>query len=327
MIVVTGGLGFIGSVIISELNQRGITDILVVDRFRSSGKWLNVRGLKYADYMNPEQFLKILDYKAGAGEYKAIYHMGACSSTTEADMDFLFENNVRFSRQVFDVCAQYNLPICYASSAATYGAGEFGYNDDHTQVDQLQPLNPYGYSKQLFDQWVLAKQTKPHKWYGVKFFNVYGPNEYHKERMSSVVFQAHQQIKQNGSVKLFKSHKAGYKDGEQLRDFVYVKDVVKAMLELMASPTAESGLYNLGTGKARSFYDLVQATFKAMELETKIDFIDMPLDIRDQYQYFTEAKMDKLFKALPSFEFSSLEQGVSDYVKNYLQQTNKYLKA
>lgn len=325
MIVVTGGLGFIGSVIVKDLNDRGITDILIVDRFRDSGKWYNVRGLKYADVMDPDSFMKVFEYQAGAGKYKAVFHMGACSSTTEMDMDFLYDNNVRFSRQLFDVCTQYQVPVVYASSAATYGGGEHGYDDNHGGVDKLRPLNPYGYSKQLFDQWVLAKDNKPAQWYGVKFFNVYGPNEYHKGRMSSVVYQAFNQIKENGEVKLFKSHKEGYEDGEQLRDFVYVKDVVRAMIELVHQK-APNGIYNLGTGKARSFHDLVKATFEAMELKPNIKFIDMPVDIRDQYQYFTQAKMSKLSEALPEFKFSTLEEGVSDYVKNHLNTNSKFLE-
>jgi ADP-L-glycero-D-manno-heptose 6-epimerase len=326
MIVVTGALGFIGSVIVKMLNDMGVSDILIVDRFRDSGKWLNVRGLKFKDQMTPEQFMKVADYQAGSGKYKAIYHMGACSATTEQNMDFLYENNVRFSRQLFDICSQYNIPICYASSAATYGDGENGYDDDHQKVSSLRPLNPYGYSKQLFDQWVLEKDHFPQYWYGVKFFNVYGPNEYHKGRMSSVVYQSYNQIRQNGVVKLFKSYKDGYQDGQQLRDFVYVKDVVRAMLQLIAQK-APCGIYNLGSGKARSFYDLVDATYKAMGEKTNIEFIEMPNDLRQQYQYYTQAKMDKLARALPDFKFHTLEDGVKDYVQNHLMQKSQHLES
>lgn len=323
MIVVTGGAGFIGSVIVKELNDRGIEDILVVDRFREGDKWLNLRGLKYNELILPEEFMAyLLDY-----EIEAIYHMGACSATTEMDMDFLNENNIKFSVELFKLATEKDIPICYASSAATYGAGEHGYDDAHEGMRKLRPLNKYGYSKQFFDEWVLKQEYRPAKWYGVKFFNVYGPNEYHKGRMSSVVFQAYNQIQEKGFVKLFKSYKEGYKDGEQLRDFVYVKDVVRAMIELVTtSHGGENGLYNLGTGKARSFYDLVDSTFKALGRETKVEFIEMPEDLRDQYQYFTEAKMTKLQKALPEFKFHSLEEGVKDYVVNHLNTPHKNLE-
>lgn len=322
MIIVTGGAGFIGSVLVKALNDLGREDILIVDSFRAEEKWMNLRGLKYADFVEPQLFSSLLGELRGV---EGVFHMGACSATTEKDMDFLYRNNVVFSQDLYNYCSEFDIPFCYASSAATYGAGEHGYQDDHGVVRKLRPLNKYGYSKQFFDEWVLKQEYEPSRWFGVKFFNVYGPNEYHKGRMSSVVFQAFNQIKEHGQVKLFKSYKDGYKDGEQLRDFVYVKDVVSAMIELMTTEHGgTNGLYNLGTGKARSFYDLVDSTFKALELETKVEFIEMPVDIRDQYQYFTEANMDKLYKALPDFKFHSLEEGITDYVQNYLNTSNKY---
>lgn len=323
MIVVTGGAGFIGSVLIKALNDLGREDILVVDSFRNEEKWMNLRGLKYAEFVEPHLFSELLGELRGI---EGVFHMGACSATTEKDMDFLYRNNVVFSQDLYNFCSELDIPFCYASSAATYGAGEFGYDDDHDQVRQLRPLNKYGYSKQIFDEWVLRQSYAPSVWFGVKFFNVYGPNEYHKGRMSSVVYQAYNQIKEEGKVKLFKSYKDGYKDGEQLRDFVYVKDVVRAMIELMTTDHGgENGLYNLGTGKARSFYDLVDATFKALKLKTEVEFIEMPVDIREQYQYFTEANMGKFSQAIPSFKFSSLEEGVNDYVVNHLENKTQHL--
>jgi ADP-L-glycero-D-manno-heptose 6-epimerase len=331
MIIVTGAAGFIGSVIVKELNDLGRTDIVIVDHFRDGDKWFNLRGLKYEEIIGPSEFLDILPDLDGTRpelEIEAIYHMGACSATTELDMDYLYRNNVLFSKVLFEHCTEFDIPIAYASSAATYGAGEQDYCDEHGGVESLRPLNKYGYSKQVFDEWALRQEDTPSKWYGLKFFNVYGPNEYHKGRMSSVVYQAFNQINDNGRVKLFKSYKEGFKDGEQLRDFVYVKDVVRAMIKLITSEhMGKNGIYNLGTGKARSFCDLVKATFTALELEPKIDFIEMPTELRDQYQYFTEASMEKLAKALPDFKFNSLEDGVSDYIQNYLNTANKNLES
>jgi ADP-L-glycero-D-manno-heptose 6-epimerase len=251
--------------------------------------------------------------------------MGACSSTTEKNMDFLMKNNVSYTQALFRFAATKNIPFIYASSAATYGDGELGYSDDHAMISKLMPLNPYGYSKQLVDEWVLREENKPDHWFGLKFFNVFGPNEYHKEDMRSLVHKSFEQIKSVGQVKLFKSHKPEYKDGEQLRDFIYVKDVVRAMIELADPDKAEySGIYNLGAGTARSFLDLTKATFNAMGITPKIEFIDMPESIRNQYQYYTKADTTKLMKALPGFEFTSLEEGVRDYVQNYLMKNNPH---
>lgn len=327
MILVTGAAGFIGSVIVKQLNDKGHTDLLLCDHFESGDKWKNLRGLKYDSFVQVEDLFNHPIWKK-QGALKAIYHMGACSDTTELDMDFLYENNTQYTNTLVILAAQKNIPIVYASSAATYGAGEQGYSDDHKGISKLMPLNKYGYSKQLSDEWILNQKKKPKVWFGVKFFNVFGPNEYHKGKMSSVVFQSFNQIKSVGEVKLFKSHRPDYKDGEQLRDFVYVKDVVRAMIELIETGKKKpsiSGIYNLGTGEARSFHDLVKATYAAMDVKPKIQFIDMPVELRNQYQYYTQADMSKLKKALPKFKFSKLEDAVSDYVKTHLAQDNQYL--
>lgn len=327
MILVTGAAGFIGSVIVKQLNDKGHEDLILCDHFESGDKWKNLRGLKYDSFVQVEDLFNHPVWKKPAG-LKAIYHMGACSDTTELDMDFLYENNTQYTNQLLTLAAQKNIPIVYASSAATYGAGEQGYADDHKGIPALKPLNKYGYSKQLSDEWILKQKKKPKVWFGVKFFNVFGPNEYHKGKMSSVVYQSFNQIRDVGEVKLFKSHRPDFKDGEQLRDFVYVKDVVRAMIELIDAGKKKpslSGIYNLGTGEARSFHDLVKATFHSMDLESRIQFIDMPGELRNQYQYYTQAEMGKLKKALPKFKFMKLEVAVNDYVRNHLSQAEPYL--
>jgi len=326
MIIVTGAAGFIGSCLVRELNKLGREDIICVDRLESDDKWFNLRGLKYSEYIHADEFIDPdTIYSIFEEGVEAVYHMGACSSTTERDIDYLMYNNVDYSKIIFQVCTDFNTTLCYASSAATYGDGEQGYDDDESKLRSLLPLNAYGYSKQLVDEWALKLDATPERWYGVKFFNVYGPNEYHKEKMSSVVYQAYNQINETGKMKLFKSYKDNFKDGEQLRDFVYVKDVVNAMISLVNdSHDGENGIYNLGTGKARSFHDLTKATFNAIDKKPNIEFIEMPDSLKDQYQYFTEANMDKFKKAFPKFEFYSLEDGVSDYVKNHLLQKNQY---
>jgi ADP-L-glycero-D-manno-heptose 6-epimerase len=320
MILITGAAGFIGSVIVKHLNDLGETDLLLCDHFETAEKWKNLRDLRYDSFVQVEDLFDHPAWKK-AKPLRAIYHMGACSDTTELDMDFLYQNNTEFTNKLLGLAAQKDIPIVYASSAATYGSGEQGYADDHAQIPNLRPLNKYGYSKQLSDEWILRQKKKPKVWFGVKFFNVFGPHEYHKGKMSSVVFQSFNQIKDVGEVKLFKSHRPDFRDGEQLRDFVYVKDVVRAMVELVAAgkkkPTL-SGIYNLGTGQARSFHDLVKATFTAMDKKPNIKFIDMPEELRNQYQYYTQAEMGKLKKALPKFKFLSLEDAVSDYVREHL---------
>ena len=308
MYIVTGAAGFIGSCIVKKLNDQGIEDILVVDRLESDSKWLNLRGVKFQEYVHADEFIHpdVLNSVFEEGVHQ-IYHMGACSTTTETDVDYFMKNNVEYSQILFRYCAQFDVPICYASSAATYGAGENGFIDDEDELEKLLPLNPYGWSKQLMDEWVIKQLQRPKKWFGVKFFNVYGPNEYHKGGQKSVVCHAFNQIKETGKVKLFKSYLDKYADGEQLRDFVYVKDVVDGMWELMNSEhQGANGIYNLGTSKARSFKDLVAATFKAMDKDVKIEYIEMPDNIKDQYQYYTQANIDKLEKALPNFMFKTI---------------------
>lgn len=328
MILITGAAGFIGSVIVKHLNDQGIEDLLLCDHFESGNKWKNLSGLKYNSFIQIEDLFDHEIWKKASG-LKAIYHMGACSSTTELDMDFLYKNNTEYTNKLLALAASKNIPIVYASSAATYGSGEQGYFDDHASLPSLRPLNKYGYSKQLSDEWILKQKKKPKVWFGVKFFNVFGPQEYHKGHMSSVVFQSYNQISEAGEVKLFKSHRPDYQHGEQLRDFVYVKDVVRAMVELLAAgekKPALSGIYNLGTGEARSFHDLTKATFKAMGKKPKIIFIDMPEQLKNQYQYYTQAEMSKLKKALPKFKFMKLEDAINDYVGNHLLK-DKYLVA
>ncbi len=324
MILITGGAGFIGSVLAKQLNVLGHTDLVIVDKLEDSIKWKNLRGFKYSDYIHADELFNG-DYDDLIAETDLIFHMGACSSTTEKNMDFLMKNNVAYTQALFRFAATKNIPFIYASSAATYGNGEQGYSDDHETLVDLMPMNPYGYSKQLVDEWILREDSKPDHWFGLKFFNVFGPNEYHKEEMRSLVHKSFEQIESAGKVKLFKSHRPDFKDGEQLRDFIYVKDVVRAMIELADPEKALfSGIYNLGTGKARSFLDLTKATFKAMGKEPVIEFIDMPESIRSQYQYYTQADTKKLLTALPEFQFTSLEEGVRDYVQNYLMKSNPH---
>lgn len=329
MYIVTGAAGFIGSCIVKKLNDEGIENILVVDRLESDSRWLNLRGVKFQEFVHADEFIQpdILNSIFDEGVTQ-IYHMGACSTTTETDVDYFMKNNVEYSQILYRYCAEYDVPICYASSAATYGDGENGFVDEENDLEKLQPLNPYGWSKQLMDEWVIKQLKRPSKWYGVKFFNVYGANEYHKGGQKSVVAHAFNQISETGQMKLFKSYKDEYADGEQLRDFVYVKDIVEAMWQLMSTNhKGVNGIYNLGTGVARSFKDLVSATFKAMDKSENIIYIDMPDSLKNQYQYYTQAQMEKFQAALPLFKFSSLEDGVSDYVKNYLMQDNPYIRS
>lgn len=323
MILVTGGAGFIGSVLIKELNNGGRSDIWLVDRFESDTKWKNTVGLDFHEYIHADDLFTLDDQFWD--QITQIYHMGACSATTERNVDFLWENNVRYSQALFQIATEKDIPILYASSAATYGDGELGYSDEPSKTKGLRPLNAYGYSKHYVDKWVLDLDTRPSFWFGLKFFNVFGPNEYHKEDMRSLVHKGFGQINDTGLVKLFRSHKEGFKDGEQLRDFIYVKDVVKGMLHLMEQKVpGSSGIYNMGTGKARSFLDLIKATFVAMGKEPNIEFIDMPESIRGQYQYYTQAEMKKFESVFPEFKFMDLEDAVKDYVQNYLMKSNPY---
>lgn len=319
-IVVTGAAGFIGSCLVSGLNQAGYENLILVDDFTKTEKENNLLDKVFAQKIPRHQFLDW--FKANKQSVSFVFHYGARTDTTEFDRNIFKELNFEYSQGIWEICSTSDIPLVYASSAATYGMGEHGYLDDHAIVPQLKPLNPYGESKNDFDQWVLEQARAPSFWAGLKFFNVYGPNEYHKERMASVIFHAFRQIQKNGSVNLFRSHKASFEDGMQLRDFIYVKDILKVSLWLLQQK-ATSGLYNLGTGKARSFLDLAKATFKALALAENIRFIDTPEDIRDKYQYFTEANMNKLRNAGYSDDFYSLEEGVSEYVGQYLSK-NKY---
>ncbi len=316
MIVVTGAAGFIGSCMVARLNEAGLyRDVIVVDDFYKDRKDNNLRGKFIREWVHRDIFLNWFEQVPGL--IKSVIHLGARTDTTEQDKTIFDSLNVDYSKNLWNLCTKYNIPFIYASSAATYGDGNMGYSDDHRVVPSLKPLNPYGDSKQEFDQWVLKQKETPPFWAGIKFFNVYGPNEYHKGRMASVVYHAFQQIRQTGAMKLFRSHRPDFKDGEQQRDFIYVKDVVDVLFYLLTAKPA-SAIYNLGTGKARSFLDLTNATFKSLGLEPQISFIDTPADIRDTYQYFTEADMGKLVKSGYDKPFTSLEDGVADYVKLYL---------
>jgi len=315
MIVVTGTAGFIGSAMVEKLNEAGMENLVLVDDFTKEFKKNNFNHKKFDQKIQRDDFFKWFD--KNPGKIEIVIHLGARTDTTEFDQHIFDVLNLEYSKKIWRRCAEYNIPLIYASSAATYGAGEFGYEDNHEIVKNLQPLNPYGRSKNDFDKWALSQNAQPPFWAGLKFFNVYGPNEYHKSRMASVVFHAFNQIRETGKVKLFRSHKPEFKDGEQLRDFIYVKDVTDVILFLMDRKPG-SGLYNLGTGTARTFVDLVNATFLALDKKPNIEFIDTPVDIRDKYQYFTEANMNKLRKAGYEKAFSSLESGVDDYVRNYL---------
>lgn len=327
-IVVTGAAGFIGSCMVQFLNEKGYENLLLVDDFGIESKRKNWEGKKYLEVLERHSFFDWLELHKP--KIDLIIHLGARTDTTEFNYAIHEALNVVYSKSIWNYSVAHQIPLIYASSAATYGAGELGYNDDHAVVEKLKPLNPYGISKNEFDKWALQQSETPIFWTGLKFFNVYGPNEYHKGRMASVIWHSVNQIKNNGVVKLFRSHRPDFKDGEQLRDFVYVKDLLKVIewiCDSMLSKSwknANNGLYNLGTGKARSFYDLAAASFKGLDLKPNIEFIDMPLDLRETYQYFTEANMQKLRNAGYSSHFYSLEEGVDDYVRNYLS-TLKYL--
>lgn len=315
MIALTGAAGFIGSYLLRFLNELGYEHIVIVDDFTRADKAKNYEGKRFITKINRNDFIQWLN--ENPYEVKQIFHLGARTDTTEFNAEIFDELNVNYSKAIWQYCAQYQVPLVYASSAATYGLGEYGFEDNHEIVEKLQPLNPYGISKNEFDKWALQQKQQPPFWAGLKFFNVYGPNEYHKGRMASVIFHAYNQITAKGSVNLFRSHNPEYKDGEQLRDFIYVHDVAKVMDFLMQQQPA-SGLYNLGTGKARTFLDLAKAVFSALNLQPEIHFIDTPADIRDKYQYFTEANMHKLIAAGYSEAFTTLEEGVKEYVTKYL---------
>lgn len=320
MIVVTGAAGFIGSCLVGKLNAEGFNDVVVVDDFSNAEKNKNLEGKTFSAKVHRNDFEPWID--ANENQIEFIFHIGARTDTTEFDVEIFNRLNLNYTKMIWEKCVQYGLPVVYASSAATYGMGELGYDDDESKIPQLKPLNPYGDSKNDFDIWALQQERKPYFWAGLKFFNVYGPNEFHKSRMASVIFHGFNQIKNTEKIRLFRSHNPEYKDGEQMRDFVYVKDVVDVCMFLM-NHRKNSGIYNLGSGKARTFVDLAKATFKATGIDENIEFIDTPEDIRDKYQYFTEANMAKLKSIGYSKPFHTLEEGVHDYVTNYLL-PNKY---
>lgn len=324
-IVVTGAAGFIGSCLVGFLNDKGYDNLLLVDDFSREDKEPNLAGKRFVEKLERESFFDWLKEKSPAIHF--VFHIGARTDTTEFDYSVHQHLNVEYSQKIWNYCTANNIPLVYASSAATYGAGELGYKDDHALSFELKPLNPYGVSKNEFDKWALQEKKQPPFWAGLKFFNVYGPNEYHKARMASVIWHSFNQINKEGSVKLFRSHRPDFKDGQQLRDFIYVKDLLKVcfwLFEQSGRGGEISGIYNLGTGTARSFNDLVKATFAGMDRSPVINYIDMPEDIREKYQYFTEADMTKLKKAGYTEPFYSLEEGVGDYVRNYLTTANYY---
>ena len=315
MIIITGAAGFIGSNLAGYMNQEGYRDLILADDFTIAEKSGNLRGKSYHSLIHRDKFPEWLDKNHSQVEF--VFHLGARTNTAEFDKNIFDRLNLGYSQIIWQKCYRYDIPLIYASSAATYGNGELGYLDDHELIKNLKPLNPYGESKNDFDKWVLEQKTAPPFWAGLKFFNVYGPNEYHKGRMASVIFHAFNQIMATGKMNLFRSHKPGIPDGGQSRDFIYVKDLVSVMLWLRNNKPA-NGIYNLGTGIARTFLDLTRSTFHAMDKEPLIEFIDTPVDIRDKYQYFTEARMEKLKNAGYTIPFYSLENGVEEYVRNYL---------
>jgi ADP-L-glycero-D-manno-heptose 6-epimerase len=315
MIIVTGAAGFIGSCLIQKLNELKFRYIIAVDDFSNAEKNLNLANKAIMERVDRKDLFAWLELNNREVEF--FFHIGARTDTTEFDTAIFNELNLDYSKKVWEACVNYQIPLVYASSAATYGLGENGYEDKEELISSLKPLNPYGDSKNDFDIWALNQPKKPFFFAGLKFFNVYGPNEYHKGRMASVIWHAYQQIMKNGTLKLFKSHRSDFQDGEQMRDFIYVKDLIDVCIFLMEH-RKNSGIYNLGTGKARSFNDLGVATFKALGLTPTIEYIDTPADIRDKYQYFTEATMQKLRSIGYDKPFTSLEDGVEDYVQNYL---------
>ncbi|MBK6934877.1 MAG: ADP-glyceromanno-heptose 6-epimerase [Bacteroidales bacterium] len=321
-IIITGAAGFIGSVFAHYLNNNEIDKVIIVDDFSKKEKLLNYDTLPY-ERIQRNLFIDWLEKYHN--DVDAVIHLGARTDTTEFDYSIFEKLNLNYSKNIWNICSNHGIDLYYASSAATYGDGSLSYDDNLEIIDRLKSLNPYGLSKNEFDKWAIKQINQPKHWAGFKFFNVYGPNEYHKKRMASVVFHGYHQIKNEGKIKLFKSHRPDYKDGEQKRDFVYVKDVIKVLFWFLEH-RPDNSIYNLGTGKARSFIDLAKSIFAAMNIPTNIEFIDMPTDIRDKYQYFTEANMAKLYNIGYNNSFYSLENGINDYVKNYLIPDKYYKK-
>lgn len=321
VIAITGAAGFIGSYLVGYLNRLGFDQLILVDDFSRADKSPNLEGKIYLEKAERDSFINWLKNNPGKVQY--IFHLGARTDTTEMNYGVHKVLNVDYSKDIWNVCTEQNIPLVYASSAATYGNGELGYTDSHDVVKDLQPLNPYGRSKNDFDIWALKQTATPPFWAGVKFFNVFGPNEYHKGRMASVIFHSYNQIKKEGNIRLFRSHNPRYKDGEQLRDFIYVKDIVGICTWLMQRQPA-NGLYNAGTGKARTFLDLAKAIFTSLNIPENIEFVDTPIDIRDKYQYFTEADTNKLLKAGYDRPFNSLEAATDEYIQEYLKEGKYY---
>lgn len=321
MIIVTGGAGFIGSVVVSKLNKEGINDILVVDSLKNTEKWKNLIGKKYSNYMDKSQLIHFLKEFQNI-QIDAIIHMGACSSTTEKNADYLIENNYQYTKYLAEYCVKRHIRFIYASSAATYGNGSQGFSDNQDIIPSLRPLNMYGYSKQMLDEWILMKNYQD-KVVGLKFFNVFGPNEYHKGEMSSVIYKSFFQILHDNKISLFKSYHPEFGHGEQKRDFIYVKDCAEVIWQLLNDKSI-NGIFNLGTGLARSWKDLANAVFKAMNITPNIEFIEMPEYLREKYQYFTQAEMTNLLNTPIKINFTSLEDAVKDYVTNYLAKDIAY---
>lgn len=321
MIIITGAAGFIGSCLVQKLNEEGYYDLILVDDFSNEIKNKNFVGKRFSTKVERDEFPTWLAKNHLHVQF--VFHIGARTDTTEMDRDLLNRLNLDYTKSIWNICTEFGLPIVYASSAATYGLGELGYDDDESKISMLKPLNPYGDSKNEFDIWALKQEKKPYFWSGLKFFNVYGPNEYHKGRMASVIFHTFNQIQKTSSMNLFQSHNPDFRDGEQMRDFVYVKDVVNVLYFLMHH-RKDSGIYNLGSGRARTFLDLAKNTFKALNINPNISFVPTPEDIREKYQYFTEANMNKLRSIGYSQDFFSLEEGVEDYVSNYLVDNRYY---
>ena len=321
MILVTGGAGFIGSALLWRLNQDGHRDILVCDHLGQSDKWKNLRGKVFADYLEKDTLLELVEKNALKGDLEAVFHLGACSATTERDASYLLKNNYEFSKKLAEWTLRRDVPFYYASSAATYGEGDCGYVDEDRNTLRLTPLNMYGYSKLLFDHWIIRNKLTS-RVVGLRYFNVYGPNEYHKGDMRSVVVKAFEQIQKEGQMRLFRSYRQDYKDGEQKRDFIYVKDAVAMMMEIYQKPNVR-GIFNIGSGEARTWNDLAHALFRALGKKPAIEYTDMPEYLREKYQYFTQADLTKLRTAGVRHPLTSLEDAVKDYAA-YLQ-TAAYL--
>lgn len=322
MIIVTGAAGFIGSALIWKLNKKNVNDIVAIDNLYQGEKWLNLRKRNIYDFVKKEDAENYL--KNIKKDIEAIIHLGARTDTAEKDVDFLLKKNFEHSKLIWNICKKKNIPLLYASSAATYGDGSNGFLDNEKKINSLKPLNPYGWSKQLFDQWVMQQKEKINKWHGFKFFNVYGPQEYHKKQMASVIFHAFNQVEKEKKISLFKSYDKNYMDGEQKRDFIYVKDVVDILVDFLENKR-KNGIYNVGTGKAYTFNELAKYTFSAMGKKQRIEYVEMPDEIKENYQYYTKAKINKLKNAGYTKKICTLEEGITDYVKNHLIKNDRYL--